>query len=275
MYTRNKKIGSEPILLVLNNERFDDMDYLEPFVGMGHILRRVVNKKSYTASDLNPYAFNVLQALQRCKRFPSITKPVFSIFKSNTPITAMKFEPTEFLKQLVILLDSQDFQFEPEELEAFSALATFRSQPWSTYQGNTIDGESQDWKRQREEEYRLLLESHNFFETRLFLRDYRDYRTNINTNTVIYCDPPYFSSKKSNRRYYGNHVDNFDYEAFWEIIRLWSQPKLRNAVFVSEYEAPSDFIVVTRFGKKGALSKQNLEKLFMTKESYNLWFANS
>ena len=29
-------------------------DYLEPFVGMGHVLRRVVHKRSYAASDANP-----------------------------------------------------------------------------------------------------------------------------------------------------------------------------------------------------------------------------
>ena len=40
---------SEHILQVLNHEAFDGMHYIEPFVGYAHILRRVVNKRTYAA----------------------------------------------------------------------------------------------------------------------------------------------------------------------------------------------------------------------------------
>ena len=46
-YIGGKARGASHILAVLNDPRFDGYDYLEPFVGMGHVLRRVVNKRSY------------------------------------------------------------------------------------------------------------------------------------------------------------------------------------------------------------------------------------
>ena len=59
-YIGGKARGSKHILAVLNDERFDGMDYLEPFVGMGHVLRRVVNKRSYAASDGNALVVRLL-----------------------------------------------------------------------------------------------------------------------------------------------------------------------------------------------------------------------
>ena len=60
---------------MLNDARFGGYDYLEPFVGMGHIvLRRVANKRSYAASDANALVMRLLAAIQlpsrarRCRR---------------------------------------------------------------------------------------------------------------------------------------------------------------------------------------------------------------
>ncbi len=265
MYPGNKKNGSEPILEILNNPKLDGMNYLEPFVGMGHILRRMENKQNYLASDLSPYAYHVLTAIKNHGRFPNITKPVYLYFKANRYLP----RNSKSLKLLKSILHPQDFEFEYEELEAFAALATFRSQPWATYQGNASDGESQNWKKQREEEYRLLLQSDVFFKTEIVFGDYIEYPIDI-MNTVIYCDIPYSSSKATNKIHYGDHAKNFDYETFWNRVRTWSSRKLNNFVFVSEYHAPSDFITVTQFEKRG-VTKLNVEKLFMTKESYQRW----
>jgi DNA adenine methylase len=57
-------------------------------------------------------------------------------------------------------------------------------------------------------------------------------------NMLVYCDPPYQSTTT-----YGA-FDGFDHELFWETMRHWSQ---NNTVFVSEYEAPHDFVCVKEF----------------------------
>ena len=63
-YIGGKARGAAHILAVLNHPRFDDMPYLEPFVGMGHVLRRVVHKRTYTASDGNALVVRLLTAIQ-------------------------------------------------------------------------------------------------------------------------------------------------------------------------------------------------------------------
>lgn len=269
MYPGNKKIGSEPILEILNNHKFDGYKYLEPFVGMGHILRRVEKKSCYIASDLNPYAYHILKALQRHACFPDVTKCVYQLFKANHR-EMVKFD--ELMYYLPAVLQSNDSVFSFEELDSFAALATFRSQPWSTYQGDKENGESQDFKSQREKEYVLLVNSETFFQADIFLRDYQEYSPDI-THTVIYMDPPYIHSSDRNEKHYGKHVKGFDYDAFWNRVRMWSRPELDNAVFVSEYTAPKDFIAIKEFKKKGAYHT-NTEKLFMTKQSHVFWFQS-
>lgn len=83
-------------------------------------------------------------------------------------------------------------------------------------------------------------------------------------NSVIYCDPPYASTKK--------YESDFDTVAFWEWVRQMS----RNGhhVYVSEYVAPSDFQCIWQAEKKDGLGttkcgkKQNIkiEKLFIYKQ---------
>lgn len=67
----------------------------------------------------------------------------------------------------------------------------------------------------------------------LDVKDYLDY--NPNSNSMIYCDPPYVNTKKFANAMY------FDYETFWNKMREWS---MDNFVLVSELVAPDDFICI-------------------------------
>lgn len=58
------KSSAKHIIEYLNRPEFDGMDYLEPFLGMGHVLYRVTNKRSYTASDLRPNIVQLMNYLQ-------------------------------------------------------------------------------------------------------------------------------------------------------------------------------------------------------------------
>ena len=66
-------------------------------------------------------------------------------------------------------------------------------------------------------------------------RSYHEFNPN---GYLIYCDPPYRSRKL------GSLWRGFDSNKFWETMRIWSQ---NNLVFVSEKEAPPDFIVIETF----------------------------
>lgn len=79
---------------------------------------------------------------------------------------------------------------------------------------------------------------------------------------VIYCDPPYAGKKK--------YESDFDNDTFWEWVRYMS--KIDNVyVYVSEYEAPSDFKCIwsqvksdgLRTTKNGEKQKKEVERLFV------------
>lgn len=79
---------------------------------------------------------------------------------------------------------------------------------------------------------------------------------------VIYCDPPYANTKK--------YESDFDHAKFWNWVRMMS---LRKGVYVyvSEYEAPSDFRCVWEkkksdgmgTTKKGIKQNNKVERLFV------------
>ena len=64
-------------------------------------------------------------------------------------------------------------------------------------------------------------------------------------NCLIYCDPPYISSKKT----WPLNYKGFDHAKFWQWVRKMSR---KNIVIVSEYEAPDDFKVIWEKTVNGA-----------------------
>lgn len=85
-----------------------------------------------------------------------------------------------------------------------------------------------------------------------------DYRNvELPDNSIVYCDPPY-----ANTNPYGLNGSRFDNEAFWEWARHCKQP-----VFISEYEAPKDFICIAEIPTTSKIaaktSKRAIEKIFI------------
>ena len=82
-------------------------------------------------------------------------------------------------------------------------------------------------------------------------------------SSVIYCDPPYEGTTK--------YKDDFNHSDFWEWCR--GQVKGGNYIYVSEYNAPDDFVCVWSKVVKTVLNKNNqetkrTERLFVHKSQY-------
>lgn len=83
----------------------------------------------------------------------------------------------------------------------------------------------------------------------------------IPENSIIYCDPPYFSTKK--------YESDFDNYAFWDWCRKMKD--MGHEIYMSEYSAPSDFKCIWQKERKDGMSvckkgdKQatKIEKLFI------------
>ena len=87
----------------------------------------------------------------------------------------------------------------------------------------------------------------------------------IPAGSIVYCDIPYIGAKGY------SFSKNFDHVRFWNWARL--MVSMGHRVFVSEYNAPDDFICVWSQEVKSALSangksggsKKSIEKLFIHK----------
>lgn len=84
-------------------------------------------------------------------------------------------------------------------------------------------------------------------------------------DSIIYCDPPYQSTTK--------YKDKFNHDEFWEWCR--EQVKEGHEVFISEYNAPDDFICVFKKEQVSSLtkntgSKKGVECLFVHNSQHEL-----
>ena len=104
------------------------------------------------------------------------------------------------------------------------------------------------------------IDSFKHFEDTVFINCSYD-ELSFPPKSVIYCDPPYESTKK--------YESDFNHTKFWEWVRKMSS--LGHYVYVSEYNAPSDFKCIWQKTKKDGMGttkkgvKQNtkIEKLFV------------
>jgi DNA adenine methylase len=79
----------------------------------------------------------------------------------------------------------------------------------------------------------------------------------IPANSIIYCDPPYASTTK--------YKDEFDHKKFWDWCEI--QVKKGHTVFVSEYNAPENWVCIWEKEIVSSLTqntggKKGIEKLF-------------
>ncbi len=87
-----------------------------------------------------------------------------------------------------------------------------------------------------------------------------DYREIQPVDSVIYCDPPYESTK----RYSG--VDAFNSDTFWDTVRKWRDNG--NTIFISEMNAPDDMKCIWQKEYRRVLRKKSgaelvIERVFM------------
>lgn len=180
-YLGGKGKGAEHIIKALNNSSFDDMDYVEPFCGYCHILRRVENKKSYTASDNNEILIELLKYIQKGGEHYEITPDEYSALKKNPDTNKAKAGYAAF---------------------AYSYNGKFFGGYVSTYK-------DRNYPEERKRYYDLLYDNDTFQNTE-FKYDTYEWIKDL-SNTLIYCDPPYANTTEYHTAFDSNH--------FWDVMR--------------------------------------------------------
>tara|TARA_B110000046_G_scaffold184561_1_gene223363 strand:+ start:3359 stop:4129 length:771 start_codon:yes stop_codon:yes gene_type:complete len=233
-YLGGKAKCARHIIDALNDPLFDDMDYVEPFVGYAHVLRRVKDKATYQASDANPLLITLLVAIQEKRPLPRV--------HSREEYRALH----------------RDALADPLHRATAAFTYSFNGKEWGGYVSTYTrrDGRVDDIPASRRRYYDKLAANDAFLKTTIRRESYVDLSP---VNCLVYCDPPYESTT-------GFKTDQkWNADAFWEMMRSWSAD---NVVFVSEYAAPDDFRCVASAKKMscvagGANQSERTEKLFV------------
>ena len=224
---------SEKITEIEEKIPIETESYFEPFVGMCGVMRHVSDAKPKFACDYSP---DIIHLWKDCQN---------------------GWEPPSYLSR-----EERDFQKTQKSsaLRCFAAHGTsFGGMCWGSYLGDLNNGNKCiETSSISIVKVSGMIKNVQFIES----RSYSDFSPK---NSTIYCDPPYFTARKTILS-----ADNFKYfnhEEFWIVMRAWV--KEGNIVIVSEYTAPTDFICV--WEKKLNLSivrnkssgHKRIEKLFL------------
>lgn len=229
-YMGSKNRLAKHILPIMLKYKTDEMAWVEPFVGGGNMIDKVDGKR--IGADSNPHVIDALI---------TIRDKVNHIPKTNKEFTEQDYAN---------LRTDQSYEF-----FGFASFAY-------SYSGKFMGGWCRDGKGLRDyvkEAYdNAVKQSPSLQFVQLHHSKYNE--LNIPPNSLIYCDPPYEGTTK--------YKDAFNHELFWDWCRKMA--KEGHIVFVSEYNAPKDFVEVFSMQVNSSLekdtgSKKAVEKLFMCK----------
>jgi len=203
--------------------------WVEPFVGGANMIDKVEGKR--LGADLNEYLIEALKLIRD--------------------------EPND-IPNLITESDYQELK-DKKELNGITGFVGFAM----SFGGKWFGGYRRDvagtkgcidnMKTQtRRSKQNAIKQSENLQGVEFVAKGYADLE--IPTNSLIYCDPPYEGTTK--------YKDDFNHDEFWEWCR--QKTKEGHQVFVSEYNAPSDFKSIYNSELTNGLSgKKATEKLFI------------
>lgn len=219
------------ILPIILKDRKEGQWYVEPFVGGANIIDKVEGKR--IGADSNEYLIALLQQCAEGKS-ESLSDKI-----SENEYNHIKNNKDEYSKAAVAHCGF-NATFGAKWFGGYA-----RPRKITGYDRDVICGKNSLIKQMP------LLKSvvfeHNRYENLV-----------IPSNSIIYCDPPYEGTTK--------YKDSFDHVLFWDWIRV--KVKEGHKVFISEYNAPADFVSVWEKEilvslVKDTATKKATEKLFI------------
>lgn len=209
-YMGSKNRIANDILPIILKERKENQWYVEPFCGGLGTFDKVNGNR--LGSDKNKYLIAMWKGLQENRDKPlEISKELYS--KARTEYN-----------------NGTNIEFDDFLIGWIGWMASFNGRFFDGgYSGKTTTRNYVD------EQIRNTLKQVELLKDAVFIsKDY--FELEIPKNSIIYCDIPY----KDTKQY--SISKNFDYEKFWQWCRDIS--KHNHKVFISEYQAPNDFVCI-------------------------------
>jgi len=237
-YVGSKAKHAKEILSIVLKDRKPNQIYVEPFVGGFNIIDKVIGPR--IANDSNIFLIALFRAVQNGWMPPDfVSEEEYREIKNNQT----KYDPA---------------------MVGFVGFACSYAAKWfgGYARGKNSKGE---WRNYALESKKFLLKQVPAIKDVII--KYGSYLDLIiPDNSIVYCDPPYFGTT--------GYKDKINYEIFWDWVREISK---KNTVYISEYNAPDDFICVWQKEITNSLdniaenrNKIGIEKLFTLKKKIEL-----
>ena len=236
------------ILPIILKDRKDGQWYVEPFVGGANTIAKVNGKR--LGSDANKYLIAMFKGLQDdCSREFSRSKAHYDLVRAEYN-SGINFNFTDFYIGYVGFMASANGRFFDG---GYSGTSNTKIGTQRNYIDESVRG----------------MEKHiaNIKDIDFTCSDYTD--LSVPAESIIYCDIPYENTKQY------AFSKGFNYVRFWNWARLMISEG--HKVFISEYNAPDDFVCVWEQEVKSSLSangkaggsKASTEKLFVHESQLN------
>ena len=238
-YMGSKARIAKHLLPIILKDRKEGQWYVEPFVGGANMIDKVDGNR--IGADSNEYVINALNFIKN----------------EATPRNNKEFSELDY-KQAAELARNNRIPTSKLGLFSYALIAFSFGAKWigGWSRGKNSKGEQRDYvneqhkssERQRERLQNLRLVVGSYDE--IYVPDC----------SIIYCDPPYKGTTK--------YKDDFNHDRFWQWCR--DKAKEGHQVFISEYNAPDDFVCVWQQElnvsvAKAGKHKKAVEKLFVHK----------
>jgi len=229
-YLGSKNRIAKHILPIMLEYKTPEMTWIEPFVGGANMIDKVKGKR--IGSDLNEYVISLLNQMSK----PNYKAPEISEEKYND----IKLNQGKYPKWIVGYAGTQ---------------LSFGATWFGSYR--------RDKKGKRnyclEAQKNVNKQSKNIQGVSFLNYSYDELPINTD-NALIYCDPPYDTKATK-----GKYKDDFEHINFWNWCREMNDRG--HKIFVSEYNAPSDFKCVwekeiSQRMNNNVQTKKSTEKLF-------------
>lgn len=232
IYMGSKNRIAKELIPIITKDLKPDQYYVEPFVGGCNMIDKV-NHILKIGADNNRYLIAMWKELQNGWIPPmKVSKEEYEDVKADYKINGSKF---------------------PDYLKGYVGFnCAFRGVEFTGYKGSYT---KRDYIA---EAYKNVIKQVPDIMGIDFYSESYDSLI-IPNNSIIYCDPPYTNTSKYNK-------EEFNSAEFWQ----WCRDKVTEGhkVFVSEYNAPDDFICIWEkeiSSNLGSSSKTAKEKLFVHK----------
>lgn len=225
----SKNRHAKELLPIILADRRDGQWYVEPFVGGANMIDKVDGLR--WGNDCHPHLIAMWRALQN-----GWVPPAY--------VTEEEYNKAKLAQSV-------------DSLTGFIGFCCSYSGKWfgGYARGNDSKGVARNYCD--ESKRNILKQIPNLMGVKFTNLSYDE--MDIPANSIIYCDPPYAKTT-------GYKTGEFDHEKFWQ----WCRDKVKEGhqVFVSEYNAPEDFVSVWAKKVNNTLakdtgSKQGIERLFV------------